>query len=63
MCGAIYNSVSLSKREQNQMIEVHDFKSARKKWREEEEYDPIFDKPDPSKKTVWDSYLEGIGMM
>jgi hypothetical protein len=63
VCGAIYNSVSLSKREQNQMIEVHDFKSARKKWREEEEYDPIFDKPDPSKKTVWDAYLEGIGMM
>jgi len=63
VCGAIYNSVSLSKREQNQMIEVHDFKSARKKWREEEEYDPLFDSPDPKEQNVWDTYLQGIGMM
>jgi len=62
VCGAIYNSVSLSKREQNQMIEVHDFKSARNKWREEEK-DPLFDSPDPKEQSVWDTYLQGIGMM
>ena len=44
------------------MIEVHDFKSARRKW-QEEEHDPLFDTPDPSEKTVWDTYLQGIGMM
>ena len=65
VCGAIYNSVSLSKREQNQMIEVHTFKSKNKDWerQREEEFDPLFDGKDKNKVDIWEEYLNNIGMM
>jgi hypothetical protein len=65
VCGAIYNAVSLGKRDNNQMIEVHDIHTMKKRWREQEkeEYDPLFDKPDPSKRDVFQVYLDNLGMM
>ena len=64
VCGSIYNAISLSQRKTNQMIEVHDISSMRKRNRDKEQYDPLFDSPDPNKpKDVWDTYLQGIGMM
>ena len=65
VCGAIYNSVSLGKRDSNQMIEVHDIATMKKRWREQEreDYDPLFDKPDPKDKDVFQVYLDNIGMM
>jgi len=63
VCGSIYNAISLSRRETNQMIEVHDIGTMKKRWREEEKHDPLFDAPDPNSKDVWTQYLQGIGMM
>ena len=64
VCGSIYNAISLSRRQTNQMIEVHDIGSMRKRNRDNEQHDPLFDGPDPNKpKDVWDTYLQGIGMM
>jgi len=64
VCGSIYNAISLSQRKTNQMIEIHDIASMRKRNREDEQYDALFDSPDPNKpKDVWDTYLQGIGMM
>ena len=62
VCGSIYNAISLSRRKTNQMIEIHDISTMRKKWREEND-DGFWDKPDPQKQGVWDKYLDGIGMM
>jgi len=63
VCGSIYNAISLSRRETNQMIEVHDIGTMKKRWREEEKHDPLFDAPDPNSKDLWTQYLQGIGMM
>ena len=47
------------------MIEVHDIATMKKRWREQEreDYDPLFDKPDPKDKDVFQVYLDNIGMM
>ena len=65
VCGAIYNSVSLGKRDNNQMIEVHDIATMKKRWREaeKEDYDPLFDKPDPKDKDIFQVYIDNMGMM
>ena len=67
VCGSVYNAMTLTQRHENKTIEIHDFKSMKKRNRDklqEEEYDPLFDSPDPDRpKDVWETYLQGIGMM
>ena len=67
VCGSVYNAMTLTQRNENKMIEIHDFKSMKKRNREELEvqaHDPLFDGPDPNEhQDVWSKYLQGIGMM
>ena len=62
--GSVYNAMTLTQRHENKTIEIHDFKSMKRKNQKDEEYDPLFDRPDPDRpKDVWETYLQGIGMM
>ena len=64
VCGSIYNAISLSRRQTNQMIEIHDISSIRRKARDNEEpYDPLFDKEQPREKDVFEQHLANMGMM
>ena len=67
VCGSVYNAMTLTQRNENKMIEIHDFRSMKKRNREELEvqtHDPLFDGPDPNEhQDVWSKYLQGIGMM
>jgi hypothetical protein len=64
VCGSVYNAISLSRRQTNNMIEIHDISSIRRKARDNEEpYDPLFDKEQPREKDIFEQHLANMGMM
>jgi hypothetical protein len=64
VCGSVYNAISLSRRQNNNMIEIHDISSIRRKARDNEEpYDPLFDKEQPREKDIFEQHLANMGMM
>ena len=64
VCGSVYNAISLSRRQTNNMIEIHDISSIRKRARDNEEpYDPLFDKEQPREKDIFEQHLANMGMM
>lgn len=62
MCGSVYNSISHTRRERNQEIEIHTWSSAHKKEKQEQEKIKNLIEPPPAPKEVED-YLANMGML
>jgi hypothetical protein len=61
VCGSVYNSISHTKRNKNQMIEIHTWKSAMREREKQEEIKNLIKAP-PAPKEVED-YLSNLGMI
>lgn len=62
MCGSVYNSISHTRRERNQEIEIHTWSSSYKKRNEEQQKIKNLIEPPPAPKEVED-FLSGMGMI
>jgi hypothetical protein len=62
MCGSVYNSISHTRREKNQEIEIHSWSSSYKKINEEQQKIKNLIEPPPAPKDVED-FLSGMGMI
>lgn len=62
MCGSVYNSISHTRREKNQEIEIHTWSSSYKKRNEEQQKIKNLIEPPPAPKEVED-FLSGMGMI
>jgi hypothetical protein len=62
MCGSVYNSISHTRRDTNQQIEIHTWSSSTKKRNEEQLKIKNLIEPPPAPKEVED-YLSGMGMI
>jgi hypothetical protein len=62
MCGSVYNSISHTRREKNQEIEIHTWSSSYKKRNEEQQKIKNLIDPPPAPKEVED-FLSGMGMI
>jgi hypothetical protein len=62
MCGSVYNSISHTRREKNQEIEIHSWSSSYKQRNKEQEKIKNLIEPPPAPKEV-DDFLSGLGMI
>ena len=62
MCGSVYNSISHTRRDRGQEIEIHTWSSSYKKRNEEQEKIKNLIEPPPAPKEVED-FLSGLGMI